>query len=138
MLLISLVFVLITGLILFFIKRTFNSFKIEKRQEPFQLNIGSNKIIILSKKGCPWCEKLDPYLETAKNEYIKILMNDDGTFTFDEKFSQLDKEERSSIIEGSTALMKNVGEFFPSIIYNNNQYIIGFPEEEKLNEIFNE
>jgi len=137
MLLISLVFVLITGLILFFIKRTFNSFKIEKRQEPFQLNIGSNKIIILSKKGCPWCEKLDPYLETAKNEYIKILMNDDGTFTFDEKFSQLDKEERSSIIEGSTALMKNVGEFFPSIIYNNNQYIIGFPEEEKLNEIFN-
>lgn len=137
MLLISLVFVLITGLILFFIKRTFNSFKIEKKKKPFQLNIRSNKIIILSKKGCPWCEKLDPYLETAKNEYIKILMNDDGTFTFDEKFSQIDKEERSSIIEGSTALMKNVGEFFPSIIYNNNQYIIGFPEEEKLNEIFN-
>ncbi len=137
MLLISLVFVLITGLILFFIKRTFNSFKIEKKKKPFQLNIRSNKVIILSKKGCPWCEKLDPYLETAKNEYIKILMNDDGTFTFDEKFSQLDKEERASIIEGSTALMKNVGEFFPSIIYNNNQYIIGFPEEEKLNEIFN-
>tara|TARA_B110001450_G_scaffold53951_1_gene50387 strand:- start:74 stop:472 length:399 start_codon:yes stop_codon:yes gene_type:complete len=131
------VFVLITGLILFFIKRTFNSFKIEKKKKPFQLNIRSNKVIILSKKGCPWCEKLDPYLETAKNEYIKILMNDDGTFTFDEKFSQLDKEERASIIEGSTALMKNVGEFFPSIIYNNNQYIIGFPEEEKLNEIFN-
>ena len=138
MLLISLVFVLITGLILFFIKRTFNSFKIEKKKKPFQLNIRSNKVIILSKKGCPWCEKLDPYLETAKNEYIKILMNDDGTFTFDEKFSQLDQGERASIIEGSRELMKNVGEFFPSIIYNNNKYIIGFPEEEKLNEIFNE
>jgi hypothetical protein len=65
-------------------------------------------------------------------------MNDDGTFTFDEKFSQLDQGERASIIEGSRELMKNVGEFFPSIIYNNNKYIIGFPEEEKLNEIFNE
>lgn len=137
MLLISLVFVLITGLILFFIKRTFNNFKIEKKQESFQLNIMSNKIIILSKKGCPWCEKLDPHLETAKNEYVKILMNDDGTFTFDEKFSQLDQGERASIIEGSTELMKNVGEFFPTIIYNN-KYVIGFPEEEKLNEIFNE
>ena len=135
MFLISLVIVLITGLILFFIKRTFNSFKIEEKQRPFQLNIKSNKIIVLSKKGCPWCEKLDPYLEAAKNEYIKILMNDDGTFTFDEKFSQLDQEERASIIKGSRELMKNVGEFFPSIIYNN-QYIIGFPEEEKLNEIF--
>tara|TARA_B110001450_G_scaffold122543_1_gene115425 strand:- start:83 stop:499 length:417 start_codon:yes stop_codon:yes gene_type:complete len=138
MLLSSLIFVLITGLILFLIKRTFNGFKIEKKQGPFQLNIKSNKIIVLSKKGCPWCDKLDPYLETAKNEYIKILMNDDGTFTFDEKFSQLDQGERASIIEGSRELMKNVGEFFPSIIYNNNKYIIGFPEEEKLNEIFNE
>ena len=135
MFLISLVIVRITGLILFFIKRTFNSFKIEEKQRPFQLNIKSNKIIVLSKKGCPWCEKLDSYLEAAKNEYIKILMNDDGTFTFDEKFSQLDQEERASIIKGSRELMKNVGEFFPSIIYNN-QYIIGFPEEEKLNEIF--
>ena len=89
MFLISLVIVLITGLILFFIKRTFNSFKIEEKQRPFQLNIKSNKIIVLSKKGCPWCEKLDPYLEAAKNEYIKILMNDDGTFTFDEKLKRL-------------------------------------------------
>ncbi len=137
MLLISLVFALITLLLLFFIRRKFNNFKIEKKKVPFKLNIKSDKVIILSKEGCPWCEKLDPHLDTAKNDYVKIMMNNDDTFRFDEKFSQLDQAERESIINGVTELMDNVGYFFPTIIHDN-EYILGFPEEEILNKILNE
>lgn len=137
MILIGFVFVLITLLLLFIVKRNFDNFKITKLKIPFKLNIMSDKIIILSKEGCPWCEKLDPELKKAKNEYIKILMNKDGTFTFDEKFTQLDDKERESIIKGSRELMDNVGYYFPTIIHNN-EYILGFPEEETLNKILNE
>tara|TARA_B110000977_G_scaffold57880_2_gene78612 strand:+ start:5608 stop:6021 length:414 start_codon:yes stop_codon:yes gene_type:complete len=137
MLLISLLFILITFLILFLIKRIFDNFTFENIHTPFKLNIKSGKIIILSKKSCPWCEKLDPFLHTAKNEYIKIAMNDDNTFTFDEKFVQLDQKERESIIKGLKDLMDNIGSYFPTII-RDNKYILGFPEEETLNKILNE
>lgn len=128
---------IVTFLVIFLIKRTFDNFKIEKIKTPFKLDIKSNKVIILSKKGCPWCEKLNPYLENSKNEYVKIIVNDDDTFNFDEKFTDLKQEERESIIKGSKDLLENTGYYFPSIIYKN-EYTIGFPEEKDLNKLFNE
>jgi len=128
---------IVTLLILYLIKRTFNNLKIEKMAVPFKLNVNSDKIIILSKKGCPWCEKLNPYLDNSKNEYVKINVNDNDTFNFDEKFTDLKQEERESIIKGSKDLLENIGYYFPTLIYKN-EYIIGFPEEKVLNKLFNE
>ena len=128
---------IVTLLILYLIKRTFNNLKIEKMAVPFKLNVNSDKIIILSKKGCPWCEKLNPYLDNSKNEYVKINVNDNDTFNFDEKFTDLKQEERESIIKGSKDLLENTGYYFPTLIYKN-EYIIGFPEEKVLNKLFNE
>ncbi len=128
---------IVTLLILYLIKRTFNDLKIEKIDVPFELNVNSDKIIILSKNGCPWCEKLEPYIDNAKKDCIKIVVNNDDTFKFDEKFTQLEQVERESIIKGSKDLLENVGYYFPSIIHKN-EYIIGFPEEKTLNKLFNE
>lgn len=127
----------VTLLVLFLVKKKFDSFKIEKISMPFKLNINSEKVIVLSKNGCPWCEKLNPYLDNSRNEYIKIDVNDDDTFNFDEKFAKLKQEERESIIKGSKDLLKNTGYYFPTIIYKN-EYTIGFPEEKTLNKLFNE
>lgn len=135
MLILILAFI-VTLLILYLINRIFNNFKIEKIKIPFKLDVRSDKIIILSKKGCPWCEKLDPYLDNSKNEYIKINVNDDDTFNFDEKFTDLKQEERESIIKGSKDLLENTGYYFPTLIYKN-EYIIGFPDEKTLNDLFN-
>jgi glutaredoxin len=127
----------VTLLILFLVKKKFDNFKIEKISPPFKLNIKSDKVIILSKKGCPWCEKLNPYLDNSRNEYIKIDVNDDDTFKFDEKFAKLNQEERETIIRGSRDLLENTGYYFPSLIYKN-EYNIGFPGEKTLNKLFNE
>lgn len=129
-------FVVVTLVVLYLTKRVFDNFKIEKLTAPFRLNIMSDKIIILSRDGCPWCEKLDPYLEVSKNEYVKINVNNDNTFKFDEKFSKLEQGERETIIKGAKDLLENVGHYFPTIIYEN-EYIIGFPEEPILNKLFN-
>lgn len=137
MIFISIVTLIVTLLVLFLIKRTFDNFKIEKVSMPFKLNVKSDKVIILSKKGCPWCEKLNPYLDNSKNEYVKINVNDDDTFNFDEKFTDLKQEERESIIKGSKDLLENTGYYFPTLIYKN-EYIIGFPKEKELNKLFNE
>ena len=91
----------------------------------------------MSKNGCPWCEKLDPYIDSAKKDCIKIVVNDDDTFKFDEKFANLNQEERETIIRGSRDLLENTGYYFPSIIYKN-EYTIGFPEEKTLNKLFEE
>ena len=136
MLFIGFIVITVTFVLLFLVKKFFDNFKIEIKV-PFKLNILSNKVVILSKKGCPWCEKMDPYLSVAKNEYIKILMNEDGTFTFDEKFIELEQGERESIIKGSTELMEHVGYYFPTIIHRND-YILGFPDEKTLNRILND
>ncbi len=125
----------ITLLVIFLVKRMFDNFKIEKMTIPFKLNIKSDKIIILSKKGCYWCEKLDHYIDNAKKDYIKIIVNNDDTFKFDEKFTDLKHEERETIIRGSRDLLENTGYYFPSIIYKN-EYIIGFPEEKTLDKLF--
>lgn len=127
----------VTLLILFLVKKKFDNFKIEKISVPFKLNVNSEKVIILSKNGCPWCEKLDPYIDNAKKDCIKILVNDDDTFKFDEKFAKLNQEERETIIRGSRDLLENTGYYFPSLIYKN-EYTIGFPEEKTLNKLFNE
>lgn len=137
MLIITIVTVLVTFFVIFLIKRIFDNFKIEKIVAPFKLNVNSDKIIILSKKGCPWCEKLNPYIEYSRTPCIKITVNDDDTFKFDEKFTQLEQVERESIIKGSKELLENTGYYFPTIIHNN-EYVIGFPEEETLNKLFNE
>jgi glutaredoxin len=128
---------IVTFIVLYLIKSKFDNFKIKSIPVPFKLNIKSDKVIVLSKIGCPWCDKLGPYLDTAKNEYTKIIVNDDNTFKFDEKFSELKEDERESIIKGSRELMDNVGYYFPTIV-RNNEYFIGFPEEEILNKILNE
>jgi glutaredoxin len=127
----------VTLLILFLVKKKFDNFKIEKLSIPFKLNINSEKVIVLSKNGCPWCEKLDPYIDSAKKDCIKIVVNDDDTFKFDEKFANLNQEERETIIRGSRDLLENTGYYFPSIIYKN-EYTIGFPEEKTLNKLFEE
>ena len=137
MIFIAVTILIVTLLILYLIKRTFNDLKIEKIAAPFELNVNSDKIIILSKNGCPWCEKLEPYIGNAKKDCIKIVVNNDDTFKFDEKFTQLEQVERESIIKGSKDLLENVGYYFPSIIHKN-EYIIGFPEEKTLNKLFNE
>tara|TARA_B110001452_G_scaffold253699_1_gene244642 strand:+ start:5026 stop:5433 length:408 start_codon:yes stop_codon:yes gene_type:complete len=135
MIFIGIVSLFITFILLFIINRTFDRFKIEYKQ-PFKLNIKSDKIIILSKEGCPWCEKLEPELAKTKNDYVKILMNNDDTFRFDDNFTQLDQIERESIIKGVRDVMENAGYYFPTIIHNN-EYILGFPEDEILKKIFN-
>ncbi len=135
MLLIAIISVIVTFIVIFFIKRMFNNFKIEKIVVPFKLNVNSDKIIILSKNGCPWCEKLEPFIDNSKNECIKIIVNDDDTFKFDEKFTTLEHEERESIIRGSRDLLENTGYYYPTIIHKN-EYIIGFPEEKTLNKLF--
>jgi thioredoxin-related protein len=137
MIFISIVTLIVTLLVLYLINRTFNNFKIEKISMPFKLNVKSDKVIILSKNGCPWCEKLDPYIYNSKKECIKIVVNNDDTFKFDEKFANLKYEERETIIRGSRDLLENTGYYFPSLIYKN-EYIIGFPEEKTLNKLFNE
>jgi len=137
MIFITIVSLFVTLLVLFLIKRTFDNFKIEKISRPFKLNVKTNKIIILARKGCPWCEKLDPYIQNSKKEYVKLLVNDDDTFKFDEKFAGLKHEERETIIRGSRELLENTGYYFPSLIYKN-EYIIGFPDEKTLNKLFNE
>ncbi len=137
MLIITAVTVTVTFFVIFLIKRIFDNFKIEKIVTPFKLNVKSDKIIILSKKGCPWCEKLTPYIEYSRTDCIKIVVNDDDTFKFDEKFTQLEQTERESIIKSSKDLLENTGYYFPTIIHKN-EYIIGFPDEEKLNKLFNE
>lgn len=137
MIFITVLSLFVTFLVLFLIKRTFDNLKIEKISRPFKLNVKTNKIIILSKKGCPWCEKLEPYIQNSKKEYVKLLVNDDDTFKFDEKFAGLKQEERETIIRGSRELLENTGYYFPSLIYKN-EYIIGFPEEKTLNKLFNE
>ena len=134
--LLSLFCILITIFLLFIIRRLFNNFKIEFNV-PFKLNIKSEKVIVLSREGCPWCDKLEPELLAAKNSYTKIIMNDDGTFTFDETFTQLDKKERESIMKGSRHLMDNKGYYFPTIIYKND-YHLGLPDSKTLNAILNE
>lgn len=136
MLFILIVLLIITILVIFLVKRTFDNFKIEKINRPFKLNVNSDKVIILSKNGCPWCEKLNPYIDYSRNECIKIVVNDDDTFNFDEKFTSLEHTERESIIQGSRDLLENTGYYFPSIIYKN-EYIIGFPNEKTLNKLFN-
>ena len=127
----------VTLLILFLVKKKFDNFKIEKLSVPFKLNINSEKVIILSKNGCPWCEKLEPYIDNAKKDCIKIVVNNDDTFKFDEKFADLNQEERETIIRGSIDLLENTGYYFPTLIYKN-EYIIGFPDEKTLNKLFNE
>jgi glutaredoxin len=127
----------VTLLILFLVKKKFDNFKIEKLSVPFKLNINSEKVIILSKNGCPWCEKLEPYIDNAKKDCIKIVVNNDDTFKFDEKFADLNQEERETIIRGSRDLLENTGYYFPTLIYKN-EYIIGFPDEKTLNKLFNE
>jgi glutaredoxin len=127
----------VTLLILFLVKKKFDNFKIEKISTPFKLNINSEKVIVLSKNGCPWCEKLDPYIDNAKKDCIKISVNNDDTFKFDEKFAKLNQEERETIIRGSRDLLENTGYYFPTIVYKN-EYTIGFPGEKTLNKLFNE
>jgi len=127
----------VTLLILFLVKKKFDNFKIEKLSVPFKLNINSEKVIILSKNGCPWCEKLEPYIDNAKKDCIKIVVNNDDTFKFDEKFADLNQEERETIIRGSRDLLENTGYYYPTLIYKN-EYIIGFPDEKTLNKLFNE
>jgi glutaredoxin len=128
---------IVTLIVLYLVKSKFDNFKIKSIPVPFKLNIKSDKVIILSRSGCPWCQKLDPYLDTAKNEYTIIIVNDDDTFKFDEKFSKLKEDERESIIRGSRDLLVNTGNYFPTIV-RNNEYFIGFPKEEILNKILNE
>ena len=137
MLIILFVSLFVTLLVLFLIKKKFDNLKIQKLSRPFKLNINSEKIIILSKNGCPWCEKLDPYIDNATKDCIKILVNNDDTFKFDEKFANLNQEERETIIRGSRDLLENTGYYFPSLIYKN-EYTIGFPDEKTLNKLFNE
>lgn len=137
MLIILFVSLFVTLLVLFLIKKKFDNLKIQKLSRPFKLNINSEKIIILSKNGCPWCEKLDPYIDNATKDCIKIVVNDDDTFKFDEKFINLNQAEREAIIRGSRDLLENTGYYFPSIIYKN-EYTIGFPEEKTLNKLFRE
>jgi glutaredoxin len=137
MLFILFVSLFVTLLALFLVKKKFDNFKIEKLSMPFKLNINSEKVIVLSKNGCPWCEKLDPYIDDAKKDCIKILVNNDDTFKFDEKFANLNQEERETIIRGSRDLLENTGYYFPSLIYKN-EYTIGFPDEKTLNKLFNE
>tara|TARA_Y100000389_G_scaffold181920_1_gene198059 strand:+ start:3878 stop:4291 length:414 start_codon:yes stop_codon:yes gene_type:complete len=137
MLFILFVSLFVTLLILFLIKKKFDNFKIEKLSVPFKLNIKSDKVIVLSKNGCPWCEKLEPYIDNAKKDCIKIVVNNDDTFKFDEKFSDLNQEERETIIRGSRDLLENTGYYFPTLIYKN-EYTIGFPDEKTLNKLFNE
>lgn len=136
MLFIAVGILIVTFLVFYLIKRTFDNFKIKKINTPFKLNVKSDKTIILSKEGCPWCEKLNPYLHNSKKDYIKIIVNDDDTFKFDEKFTDLERTERESIIKGSKDLLENTGYYFPSLIHKN-KYIIGFPDEKTLNDLFN-
>lgn len=131
-----LLFALITIFLLVMINKLFNNFKIEMNT-PFKLNIDSKKIIVISREGCPWCDKLEPELLAAKNAYTKISVNEDSSFTFDETFTKLDKKERASIITGVKQLIENKGYFFPSIIYKNGYYL-GLPNTEILNKILNE
>jgi len=137
MLFVLFVSLFVTLLILFLVKKKFDNFKIEKLSVPFKLNIKSDKVIVLSKNGCPWCEKLEPYIDNAKKDCIKIVVNNDDTFKFDEKFSDLNQEERETIIRGSRDLLENTGYYFPTLIYKN-EYTIGFPDEKTLNKLFNE
>lgn len=137
MLFILFVSLFVTLLVLFLIKKKFDNFKIEKLNVPFKLNINCEKVIVLSKNGCPWCEKLDPYIDNAIKDCIKIVVNDDDTFKFDEKFVNINQEERETIIKGSRDLLENTGYYFPTIIYKN-EYTIGFPEEKTLNKLFKE
>ncbi len=129
--------ILIVLLNLFYnINLLFKDIKVPEIKKKFKLGIKSEKIIIISRNGCPYCNILDSKIADAKNDYTKILINNDGTYTFDSTFSQLDVSERKSITDGFERLKDNLGYVFPTIMHKN-YYNFGLPNDEVLNKIFN-
>ena len=136
-LIVGILTILIILLNLFFnINLLFNDIKVREIKKKFKLGIESEKIIIISRNGCPYCNILDSKIADAKNDYTKILINNDGTYTFDSTFSQLDVSERKSITDGFERLKDNLGYVFPTRMHKN-YYNFGLPNDEVLNKIFN-
>ena len=110
-------------------------FEKKSNQKETEISLKTDTIVILSKYGCPFCEKLDEKIINSDAKYTKILHNIDNTFTFDEKFSSLEKEERTEIIQELAKISSSGNLFFPTII-NQDKLYVGMPEDNEINKIF--
>ena len=126
--LILLVIILILSLnFLFFEKKSTN--------KEVEISLKTDTIVILSRDGCPFCDKLDQKIIDSDAKYTKILYNLDDTYTFDETFSTLEKEERNEIIK-ELAKISTAGRLFFTTIIDQDKLHVGLPEDNEINKIF--
>jgi len=135
---ILIVLFIITGTVIYTIEKLFEE-NIEIRPEGRLdfIDISTNYIIVFSMENCRFCESLkDEYISKTKKQWTIITYKKDGTFNFDNNFTDIPLLERESILLGLTKLLN--GEFvFPTIIHNK-KIIRGLSDKSILDKIFND
>lgn len=106
-----------------------------KNNKP-KININSDCIIVLSYEHCPYCKTLEDQIVDSKNKRTIITLMNNGSFKFDDVYTDLDINERESIIEGVKKIFQMGTVNFPVILYKT-KVINGLPEQEQIKEIFN-
>jgi len=100
------------------------------------VNILSDCIVLLSKEDCPYCTELYTFIKDSKIKYTTITLTDDGTFKFDDVFTNLHIQERESIINETQKILTGGDTvIFPTIIKHTHVYK-GLPKQEIITDLF--
>jgi hypothetical protein len=83
------------------------------------VDINSDYIIILSRDDCPFCTLLvEEYSSKTSKNYTIINLKSNLSFSFDNKFLELEPLERENIIRGVQTILSKPPILFPTIIHN--------------------
>lgn len=139
---ISVLILICSALAIYCTKTLFSKFPEYKKEikKPSDIKIIpllTDKVVVLSRENCPFCNIIKTKLEDYSN-YTIINFNPDRSLSFNSDFTSAPIEERNSInttIEKFIEDSSKVGLYFPTVFYGSDVNI-GLPTDENLNKIF--
>ncbi len=135
---ISAFIIIITFCLIYFINKSFEINKIEvETTDLLEVDILTDRAVIISRDGCPYCTMLDEELKKYdKSKYMVVKIPPTGELMFDDTFTDLEISERDNIIQEVTKVITSGTVYFPTLLVKNNIYR-GLPSSEEIKQIFN-
>lgn len=135
---ISAFIIIITVCLIYYINKSFENNKIEvETPDLLEVDILTDRAVIISRDGCPYCKMLDEELKKYdKSKYTVVKIPPTGELIFDDTFTDLEISERDNIIQEVTKVITSGVVFFPTMLVKKNIYR-GLPRSEEIKQIFN-
>jgi len=145
------VVVIITAIVLFYISYWFDSDRDNKTckdcKNKLEYNTGDTLdkpviddcILILTRSGCIYCDKLDDFIElnnkAIKLNLIIVKVKEDSSYEFNNNYTDLSIPDRDKIKDITHAAVNHENIAFP-MLFKNSYVQKGMPSGEKLTEFF--